>query len=51
MVNLLPVLALNIGVPQHSYMYDFYPAIQFVDKYNVGAAVANGPVSVYAEVP
>ena len=31
MVNLLPILALNIGVPQHSYIYDFYPAIHFVD--------------------
>ena len=27
MVNLLPVLALNIGVPGHSYIYNFYPAI------------------------
>ena len=27
MVNLLPVLALNIGVPRHSYNHNFYLAI------------------------
>ena len=49
--NLLPVLALNIGVPRHSYIYDFYPAIHFVDHYNVGATMMNDSVSVYVEVP
>ena len=41
MVNLLPILALNIGTP----------AIHFVDMQNVGAVVVNCPVSVYVEVP
>ena len=46
MVILLPVVALNIRVPRHSYIYDFYPAPHFVDQNNVLAAVVNGPVSV-----
>ena len=31
MVNLLPVLALNIGGREHSYICDFYPGLLFVD--------------------
>ena len=34
-INLLPALALNIGVPRSSYVFDFYPAIHFVDQYNI----------------
>ena len=41
MANLLPILALNIGIP----------AIHFVDLHNVGVVMVNGLVSVYVEVP
>ena len=31
------VRVLNIDIPRHSYFYNFYPALHFVDQYNVEA--------------